>query len=165
MKLRHLFLGMFLGVFVLTGCGYRAGGPYRQDVRTVCVEMFGSKEFRRGLEFQLTEAVQKRIGMDTPYRVADRQNADTILEAEVLEERQSAFAPDFRSRLPRDKQLTLAVQVRWKDLRTGKLLVEQPVLLQAVDYLPPAGETEQLAQERAIDRLASRIVAALSEEW
>ncbi len=147
------------------GCGYRAGGPYRSDIRTVYVEMIGSKEFRRDIEFTLTEAVKKRISMETPYRLAAKEKADTILRAEVLEERQAAFAPDFRSRQPREKQLVLAVQVQWKDLRSGKLLVDQPALLQAADYLPPAGETEEFAQERAIDRLASRIVAKMYESW
>lgn len=152
-------------LIAVAGCGYRAGGPFRSEVRTVYVEMFGSKEFRRDLEFQLTEAVKKRIATDTPYRLANRQDADTILVAEVLEERQAALAPDFRSRQPREKLTTLAVRVQWKDVRTGRVLVDQPVLLQAADYLPPAGETEHFAHERAADRLAARIVAAMYEDW
>jgi len=148
----------------LAGCGYRAGGPYRSDIHTVYVDMAGSKEFRRGLEFQLTEALKKRIAMDTPYRLAARQDADTIFTTEVLEERQAAFAPDFQSKQPRDVQLTLVVRVQWKDVRSGRLLVDQPQL-QAADYLPPAGESEALAQERSIDRLAARIVSLMADEW
>lgn len=147
------------------GCGYRAGGPYRTDIETVYVDMFGSKEFRRDLEFMLTEAVKKRIATDTPYRLASREQADTILVGEVLEQRQNALAPDFRSRQPREKVVTLAVQLQWKDLRTGRMLVEQPVELQAADYLTETGETEHLAQERAVDRLAQRIVAKMFEDW
>lgn len=151
-------------VAVMAGCGYRAGGPYRSDIQTVYVDMAGSKEFRRGLEFQLTEALKKRIAMDTPYRLAARQDADTILTTEVLEERQGAFAPDFQSQQPRDVQLTLVVRVQWKDVRSGRLLVDQPQL-QAADYLPPTGESEALAQERSIDRLAARIVSLMAAEW
>jgi hypothetical protein len=154
-----------LATGTLAGCGYRAGGPYRTDVRTVYVDMAGSKDFRRDLEFTLTEALKKRIGMDTPFRLAPREKADTILMTEVLEERQAAFAPDFKSRQPRDEQLTLAVHVQWKDVRTGRILVDHPALLQAVDYLPAAGEPEKLARERAIDRLAQRIVALMYEDW
>lgn len=154
-----------LALLAVPGCGYRAGGPFRSEIRTVYVEMFGSKEFRRDLEFLLTEAVKKRIATDTPYRLANRQDADTILMAEVLEERQAALAPDFRSRQPREQQATMAVRVQWKDVRTGRVLVDQPVMLQAADYLPPAGESERLAQERAADRMAARIVAALYEDW
>lgn len=163
--LSHSVTALALPLIAIAGCGYRAGGPFRSEIRTVYVEMFGSKEFRRDLEFLLTEAVKKRIATDTPYRLANRQDADTILMAEVLEERQAALAPDFRSRQPREQQATMAVRVQWKDVRTGRVLVDQPVMLQAADYLPPAGESERLAQERAADRMAARIVAALYEDW
>jgi hypothetical protein len=127
--------------------------------------MFGNRDFRRDVEFKLTEAVKKRIGMDTPYRVVAQDQADTILKGEVLEVRQAALAPDPLSRQPRDTMLTVAVRLQWKDVRTGKVLLDQPVKLQSVDYLPPAGETEAFAQERAIDKLAARIVAKMYEEW
>lgn len=150
---------------VLVGCGYQTGQLYRDNVETIYVDMFASQEFRRDLEFMLTEAVKKRIGMDTPYQVVGKESADTILTGEVLEERQQAFAPDFRSRLPREKQLTLAVRVQWKDLRSGQILVDHPVLLQSVDYLTPTGETEAFAQQRVVDKLAARIVSQMYDEW
>lgn len=165
MRPRSLLLALLGGLIVLTGCGYKAGGPFRTDVHTIYVEMFGSKEFRRDMEFQLTEAVKKRIGSDTPYRLAAREKADTILSGEILEERQSAYAPDYQSRLPREKTLTLSVRLRWQDIRTGRILVDQPVLLQSADYLTPTGETEKFAQERAIDGLARQIVAKMYEDW
>ena len=149
----------------LSGCGYRADTLFRTDVETVYVQMFDTREFRRDLEFMLTEAVKKRIATDTPYRVAPTEKADTILKGEVLEERQAAFAPGFRTRQPRDKQMTLVVRMEWKDVRTGRVLVDRPLLLQAVDYLPPAGETEKFAQQKGIDRLAARIVAQMYNEW
>jgi hypothetical protein len=165
MRRRWLGLGLIITSALSAGCGYKAGGPYRTDVHTVCVDMVGSKEFRRDIEFMLTEAIKKRIAVETPYRLAPREKADTILTAELLEERQMALAPDFETRQPREKQLALAVKVQWKDLRTGQLLVDQPVLLQAVDYLTPTGETERFAQERAVDRLAKAIVAKMYEDW
>ncbi len=156
---------LVVAVSALSGCGYRAGGPFRTDVKTIYVEMFESREFRRDLEFLLTEAVKKRVGMDSPYRLASKEKADTILTGTVLEQRQAAFAPDFRSRQPREKQLTMIVQLQWKDLRSGQILLDQPLQLQSVDYLPPTGETEKFAQQKAMDRLAARIVAKMYDEW
>ncbi|MBK8914864.1 MAG: hypothetical protein IPM64_09755 [Phycisphaerales bacterium] len=156
---------MVLGA-LLSGCGYTIGGPYRGDARSVCVEMFTSKEFRRDIEFELTEAVKKRVSLDTPYRLASRSSADTILKGEVLEQNVAAYAPDRLSRLAREKTVTLAVRIEWKHLRTGQVLVDRPVLLQAADYLPAAGEPENFAREKAIDRLAARIVQQMyDEEW
>ena len=165
MKTCSALLAGWVGLTALTGCCYRTGELYRPEIETVHVEMFASREFRRDLEFMLTEAVKKRINLETPYRLADKEKADTIIKGEVLEVRQAAFANDFRSRQPREKQLTLAVRVQWKDLRSGRVLVDQPVELQAVDYLTPTGETEKFAQQRAIDRLAAKIVAKMHDEW
>jgi hypothetical protein len=154
-------------LLILVGCGYRVGPAelYRPGIQTVHVQIFASKEFRRDLEFKLTEAIQKRIATDTPYRLASPEKADTILKGEVLEVRQAAFATDYESRLPREKQLTLAVRVQWQDVRTGRMLLDQPIELQAVDYLTPTGETEAFAQEKAIDRLAAKIVSKMYKEW
>lgn len=157
--------GLLAALLAGTGCGYSSRGLFRDDIRTVHVEIFASKEFRRGLEFALTEAVQKRINTDTPYRLASREKADTVLRGEVLEVRQAAFAPDPISRQPRDIQLTLAVRLEWKDQRTGEILLDQPVLLQAVDYLPAPGESEEFAQQKAVDQMAARIVARMYDEW
>lgn len=150
---------------LLPACGYSGEGVYRKDIQTIYVDMFTSREFRRNLEFQLTEAVKKRVNLETPYRLAEKSEADTILRGEILEERQAAFAPDFASRLPREIQLTLACRLEWKDARTGKILIDRPVLLQAADYLRPTGETERYTQQVVIDKLAERIVEQMYDAW
>lgn len=154
--------GLLVGLF---GCGYSAEALFRTDIKTVHVEIFESKEFRRDLEFILTESVKKRIGMDTPYRIASKEKADTILKGELLEERQGAFAPEFGTRKPRDYQMNMVVRVEWKDMRNGNVLFDTPFLLSSVDYLPPAGETEGWAQRKALDRMAQKIVGRMQSEW
>lgn len=156
---------MALGCVALPGCGYGTDSLFRPNIRTVHVETFATKEFRRDLEFLLTEAVKKRVSMDTPYRVAAKERADTVLKGEVLEVRQAAFAPDFVTRIPRDTQLTLIVRVLWQDLRDGAIYADDRIEVQSVDYLPGAGESEKFAQERAIDRMAARIVKRMYDEW
>src|SRR5262245_46085247 len=152
-------------VSLLSGCGYSSEGLFRDGIRTVHVEIFESREFRRDLEFYLTEAVKKKIATDSPYRVASKEKADTILKGEILEERQAAFAPDFLTRLPRDKQLNIVVRVEWKDLRSGQILLDQPLLVSSADYLPAAGENEAYGQRVALERLAAKIVAKMYDDW
>jgi len=160
-----LAVSVLLAGLAAAGCGYSTKGPFRSDVETVYVEIFDSREFRRDIEFNLTEAVKKRIGADTPYRLAPKERADTILRGELVEERQAAFAPDVRTRRPRETQLTLVLRVEWKDQRSGELLFEQPLLLQGVDYTPPVGESEAFAQQKAVDRLAQRIIRRMYQDW
>lgn len=165
MKRAVQIVGLIALFASLSGCGYSAGQLYRNDVKSVYIEMFESREFRRNLEFLITEALKKRISTDTPYRLVSREKADTVLKGEVLEERQAAFAPDFVNRIPRDKQLTMVVRMSWKDQRSGKILLDQDFQLQSVDYLPPTGETEGFAQQKAMDRLAARIVSRMYADW
>ena len=64
---RLLLLGVAsVGCCLSTGCGYSSKRPFATNIETVHVEMVQSREFRRDLEFHLTEALVKRINMDTP---------------------------------------------------------------------------------------------------
>ncbi len=154
-----------LGTLPILGCAYTTTRPFPRDVNTVYVEMFRSKEFRRNLEFQLTEALQKRILMDTDYSLADKVRADTMLSGEILEVRQATLGEDFATGLPREIQATFIVSFRWKDLRTGKTLVDRPNFAQTVDYIRPVGETFFQASQEAMDDLAERIVEQMQTDW
>jgi hypothetical protein len=163
---RVLMIAVLLLAATQVGCGYTWGAPYRQGIQTVHVEMFGSREFRRDIEFQLTEAVKKRIATDTPYRLSKKADADSLMSGEILEVRRAAFAPDPLSRLPRQQQLTLAIRLRWQDLRTGEFLIDQPLELQAMDYIPPLGETEDYGLQKVTDRMAEKITGRMyDQQW
>ena len=47
---------------MIAGCGYTSDTLYRENVDTVFVDIAQSREFRRGIEFQFTEALRKQIG-------------------------------------------------------------------------------------------------------
>lgn len=147
------------------GCGYSTESLHRSTVRTVYVEMFQSKEFRRGIEFQLTEAIRKELDRSTPYRNEARAKADTIIEGEILEWRESTLGSDPITDRPRQTAASLAIRFRWQDQRTGKLLVDQPRLVTTVDYARPTGENVYDARENAVNQLARKIVQAMESPW
>src|SRR5437867_626381 len=109
------------------GCGYstdraaviRTTNSRNERIRTVAVDVFDSREFRRGLETQLTEALTKRVEAETPFRLADKKQADTLLTGQIKEVRQATIGRDFRQVRPRENTATLVVSFQWKDLRTG----------------------------------------------
>ncbi len=164
---QKFYITKFLPVILafIVGCSYSTERPFRKDVKTICVKPFGSREFRRRIEFNLTEAIKKRINMDTPYKLTDEKHADTVLTGEVLAVRQNTMGRDFRLDVPRETQLTLIVRFQWKDLRTGKILVKKDKWLQSYDYARPVGETEYTALQGAVDRMAETIVEQLETDW
>lgn len=150
---------------VLPGCGYSAARPFPTDIQSIHVEMFQSREFRRELEFRLTEAIAKRIELDTPYRLAPRERADAVLSGEILEVKNRTFGDDFDRDLPREIGSAMVVRFRLQDLRTGRTLVERPRFVFQTSYIPPAGETFDNAMTRATDGLAEAIVESMETDW
>jgi hypothetical protein len=156
------------------GCGYssdrnqvfRTTNSNTDRVRTVALDIFESREFRRDLELQLTEALAKEIESKSPFKLAKKDRADTVITGKVLEVRQGTIGRDFAQVRPRETAATVVVSFQWKDLRTGEILVDRPRIVQTVDYIRPVGEGFHHAMQRAMDRLAERIVETMeSDDW
>lgn len=175
MTRRQVWVVIGVGAVVgATGCGYsadreqyfRTTNAKGQRIRTVAVDVFSSREFRRGLEVSLTEAVVKRINAETPFRIAKKETADTLLTGTLKEVRQSTVARDFRTARPRETTATVVIDFEWKDLRTGEILLKRPNYVQTVDYIRPVGEDFHHGSLRAIDRMAERMVEEMGrDEW
>lgn len=151
---------------MIAGCGYSSDSLYRKNIRTVYVEMFQTKEFRRGIEFQLTEALRKEIDRrPLPYKNAPKEKADSIITGEVLEWQESAVGHDHITALPRDTAGTLVIRFRWQDMRTGKIIVEHPRLISTIQYVRPAGETIENGRNDAVSKTARKIVDQMATDW
>jgi len=157
-----LSLLMFFGV---GGCAYSTKRPFRTDIRTVHVEMLHSKDFRRELEFRLTEALIKRIELDTPYRIDEKRTANAELTGEILAVRNQTFGQDISTGRPREIGSTVVVRFRFQDLRSGDILVERPRFVYQTSYIPPVGETFSDGMTRAMDGLAEQIVETMETDW
>ena len=147
------------------GCGYTTARPFRTDIQTIHVDMFHSKEFRRELEFRLTEALVKRLEMDTPYRIAPRRTADMLLTGEILAVENHTFGHDLAFNLPRETGSTVVVRFRLQDMRTGNVLVERPRFVYQSSFIPPVGESFTQGMTRALEGLAEQIVETMEFDW
>jgi len=149
----------------VSGCGYSTKRPFPEAIRTIHVEMFQSREFRRELEMRLTEAIVKRIEMDTPYRIAPRKTADALMEGEVISVDNRTFGVDFDTDRPREIGTTVTVRYRVTDLRSGMILVERPSYTYQTSYIPPVGETFSEGMTRALSGVAEGIVETMESSW
>lgn len=156
----------------LPGCGYTVGRSYSPELRTVSVPVFENATFRRGIEFQLTEAVQKEITRRTPYRLARGPQADTRLTGKIVDVRKDVLGETAQDD-PRELQVTYLVRVSWEDLRNGQLLAQQEVpiapadvpLVGQAEMAPEVGQSLATATQDAVDRLARRIVDMMEIPW
>jgi hypothetical protein len=181
MTRRLIFFIVWPSSFILCGCGYQHNGSfdgsstgqgaykwaslYREDISTVSVPIFANKDFRRGIEFGLSSAVIKQMEAHSPYRVAPRDRADTILEGEIVTAGLSTLSSDTRTAIPQEQLYVLTVNFRWKDLRTGRILLERRNYQQTAPFYGPLGEGEFTGSQSAIERLALAIVQEMQADW
>lgn len=177
-------VGMIIVPLLLSGCGYQwaqtstgpgAFGPdsgqqgwtglYRQDVKTVAVPIFTNRTFYRGVEFNLTKAVINQIESRTPYKVAPRETADTLLEGEVITAGVHTQSRSQIMGLPQEQLFYMTVNFTWKDMRTGQQLVVRHAFEQTSPYYPTLGEDQFAGSQDAIERLALAIVEELQSNW
>ncbi|GAB6166751.1 hypothetical protein JCM19992_27510 [Thermostilla marina] len=168
--------GLLFGWIVAVGCaGYHVGTAtlFRDDIQTVYVPVFQSMSFRRGLGEQLTEAVQKAIETQTPYKVVGNPaQADSILSGRIVGESKRVLAENPYDD-PRESLINLVVEVRWTDTRGQPLgdtiAVPLPPELETVAaesaFVPEVGQSTATAQLTAIERVADQIVGMMELPW
>jgi hypothetical protein len=168
-----------LALLLVAGCGYRQNNAeidpgksgykwsslYREDITTVSVPVFQNKDFRRGIEFQLSTAVVKQMEATTPYRVAPRERADTILEGEIISTDLGTLSRDVRTAIPQEQLYTMTVNFRWTDLRSGKILLERRNFQQTAQFFGTLGEGEFVGSQSAAQKLALAIVHEMQADW
>jgi hypothetical protein len=170
--------------------GYTTRPNYDRGIKTVRVPIFENATIWRGLEFDLTQAVIREIELRTPYKVVSAEcNADTELKGKIISFNKLLLNRNQLNEV-REAETTLAVELSWRDLRSGEVLSAPrpkepgypfppppapgepppppppPVLVQSVaTFIPEVGESITTAQKRNVDRLAVSIVSMMETPW
>jgi len=157
------------------GCARYQVGPaslFRPDIRTVHVPVFESDSFRRNLGERLTEAVVKEIEARTPYKVVGSTDADSVLSGRIVAERKRAVAENRYDDV-REIETQLTVEVRWIS-RRGEMLLQRSsmpwgpldvTISESTQFFPEAGQSLEVGQQEAINRLAREIVGQMEVWW
>ncbi|QDU82165.1 hypothetical protein Pla110_39200 [Polystyrenella longa] len=161
-----------IGLLSAAGCGYRVGSPHPPQYRTVAVPMFKTNSYRRGLEYQLTEAVQKEIQSQSHLRLAKEPYADTRLVGTIVEVRKDVLGETSFDD-PRELQLSVAVEMKWEDARTGQVISQNTIplngqtthLIANAEFAPEVGHSLATATKDAVDGLARQIVEGMEAPW
>jgi len=172
----EILVGMFAGLMVicagLGGCGkggfegYTNDWLYPSQVDTVYVEMFDSRSYRRGHEYVLTDAICKRIEVETPYKiVSDRDFADSVLSGQIEGIGSGVLAMDRETGRPLEQEVQLRVTVNWKDLETGELLIDNEIVTASSTFSPQLGQDFDYSAAVAANRAAQRVVELMEETW
>ncbi|MBW3542079.1 MAG: hypothetical protein KY476_17555 [Planctomycetes bacterium] len=166
-----LILALLATASGLTGCGYLIGSPHPPEIRTVSVPIATNETFRRGVEFQLTEAVHEQIQSTTHMRLGRDAEADARLTMQIIDVRKDVLGETAFDDA-RELQLSYAVVATLEDLRTGAVHREEIAIpaataqfLSTAAFAPEVGQSLATARQRVIDDLARQIVNRMEVPW
>lgn len=167
------FIATAWSLLAIGGCAYHFGNGFDQKIQSIHIPTFTSEVKRRGLEVQLTEAVQKQVQTRTPYRLTSEGEADTLLTGKIVNVGKSVLGENGYDD-PRELQLSLAVEVTWRDLRTERVIAEERYLLPndaagftaQAEFAPEVGQSLATATQQAMERMARDIVNMMeTPDW
>jgi hypothetical protein len=172
LKLRVLSCScaLVLMVSALTGCsaikGYSNETLFPLDVGSVCLQMFDNRTFRRGAEFELSDALAKRIEADTPYKiVSSSDRADTIISGQIVSVREIPLSIEREMGTVLEKEVEIRAVVNWKNMKTGQLLIDSQSVRASSTYSAYQMQDFKYASSLAANNLARKIVELMERKW
>ena len=162
-----VLLYVFALCFSLCGCaGYSNESLYPDDVSSVCLEMFDNQSFRRGVEFELSDALAKRIEVDTPYKiVSDSDRADSVISGQIVSIGELALSTDPEIGTILEKEVEVRAVVNWKNLKTGQLMMDHLSVSASASYSIYQQQDFKYASTLAANNLARKIVELMERNW
>jgi hypothetical protein len=162
-----LLLSSVFCILALSGCdGYTNASLYPEGIGTVYVEMFDNQSFRRGVEYELTDALAKRIEAQTPYKiVTSRDNADTIISGQITRANETVLTTERQIGRALEKSVELRAVVTWKNLRTGEILIDNKAVAASAGFSEWQNQSFAYGSTLAANLLAERIVELMESGW
>lgn len=154
----------------LCGCtmmqGYSNESMFPKDVRSVYVEMFDNQTFRRGVEYQLSDALAKRIEAQTPYKiVSNSDRTDTVISGQITSIREQALSVERDTGMVLEKQVELRAVVNWENLKTGRMMIDNQTVTATATYSEYQTQEFKYASTLAANNLARKIVELMENQW
>jgi len=159
-----------LSSVLLGGCGsstgYSNASLFPSDVNNVYLEMFDNRSFRRGIEFALSDALAKRVEVDTPYKiVSSRDRADSVMSGQIVAAGESILTIERDLGRALEKEVALTAVVNWKNLKDGRLMLNSRTVTATATYSDFQGQDFTYASSVAANKLARSIVELMKNQW
>jgi outer membrane lipopolysaccharide assembly protein LptE/RlpB len=151
-------LGLGLIALALAGCGYSLRGNLPDHIQTVAVPVFTNRTAEPAVENFLTSAVVEAFSTNGRLRVVGPENADSLLEGEVIGYALESIAFDRQANV-RQYRLVVTMNLRFRDLRRNAILFEQQRLREKADFQVLGAVSQTISREEGAVRAAAIDIA------
>jgi len=150
----RVLLVLTAGALVLAGCGYSLRGSLPGHIRTVAVPVFANKTQQPAVENFLTRAVIEAFVTSGRLRVVRPEEADSILEGEIVGYQLDSLAYDERANI-REYRLTVTLNLQFRDVRQNVMLWRQERVREKADFRVVGQVAATISSEESALRLAA----------
>lgn len=156
------------------GCAYTTRNSLPPHAKTIAVPVFANKtyigDYTRKLEVEVTEAVRNTFIQTGELKLAGRENADLILEGEIMKMDREVLRND-RFGDPAEVRLTVRARISLYDVKEARHIFKHELVTNAEKkeesgvYNLRRGESEALGRQKAIEDLGRMIARRVVERW
>lgn len=148
------------------GCGpYSFSGSAYPHLKTIAIPLLDDRTAEFGVKEELTRKIVEAFTRDNSLKIADKRNADSVLEGALLSvvERPGGFSKNERVQ---EIQVYLTVELRYTDIKKRKVIWEDR-LTQFGTYAPddPSRSSREVAINEAIAKLADDVLNRTVSGW
>ncbi len=178
--MRRMSIILFIFLFFISGCGYTTHSLLPAEFKSIHVDDFVNKinitqeqtdermyrGYRPGLERDITVAAIDKFLFDGNLKVANIQEADLILDGELIDFRKEGIRYDANNNVE-EYRIALVVNIELKDAKTDKIIWTEKAFSGESTYRTGGSlaVSEDTAVRQATQDLARRIVERTVEAW
>jgi outer membrane lipopolysaccharide assembly protein LptE/RlpB len=155
---RTLAGGLALLVLLAGGCGYSLRGTLPAHIKTVAVPTFKNRTAEPGVESFLTGAVVEAFSTNGRLKVVGPEQADAVLEGEVVGYQVQSVAYDPRANV-QQYRLVVTMNLRFRDVKRDAVLFEQQNLQERSDFRTLGAVAQTISREETALRAAAVDIA------
>jgi len=149
---RALALGLLAAA--VAGCGYSFRGTLPEHIQTVAVPIFVNKTGEPKLGSVLTNGVLEAFSTNGRLRVVRREDADAVLEGEVIGYSVVSISYDSNANV-RQYRLTVTMNLKLLDMKKSAVLFEEHGLSEKADFNVQSAVSQTIAVEETAVRSAA----------
>lgn len=169
--------GCFLGLFIagLAGCGYQweaTGKPRNLDISSLSIPLVKAPSSMLGFEGEFSRVVRREFVSHSRIPIVDRGSASACLEGTITEVRTDPYSYRLDKtqvngltgtlETTNARWLTVRLEARLVEMRTGKLLWEDRELMEREVFLVSSDPlSTEAAQKKALGVIAERLAERL----
>ena len=165
------YLKKYFSIFILMlslpflHCGiYSFKGSLAPHLHTIAIPLFENRTAEFGVPEELTDAIIEKFTQDNSLKIADRSNADVVLEGTIVRINDRAGAYNAQERV-QELKIYITVSIKCMDQVRRQMLWEER-LTQWGSYDPSEGADARLdGLNEAIDKLSEEILNKTVSGW